>query len=123
MADPFATVYELSDRTKLPPEELPQDAELLLEAASDVIREHAPLVSQLTPVPPRVKLICLQMVTRFIENPSGVAREVIGNYSVDYGEAAQAMYLTEQEEAILARYRAPAVGSAPLTSPMLREGA
>lgn len=64
-------------------------------------------------IPDDVRMVCLQLAARLLQNPTGVAQETIGNYSVMY-EARNAVGtaaggLTGAETVLLSRYRRRAV--------------
>lgn len=56
------------------------------------------------PIPDDLKGLCLVMVQRALDNPTGIASESIGSYSVSYGRQS-GVYIAEDELAIVDRYR------------------
>ncbi len=106
---PFATAatIELVWRDLSPDEEARADT--LCRFASQIIRTQVPGIDariaagQLSP--DVASFVCTQMVLRVMRNPSGVAAETVGPWSVTYGstgtQATGALYLSESEMALL----------------------
>jgi Gp19/Gp15/Gp42-like protein len=84
-------------------------AETLCRYASAIIRTHVPgLDARLASgalAPDLPMFVCTQMVLRVLRNPSGVAAETVGPWSVTYGsqgtQATGALFLSESELALL----------------------
>lgn len=91
----------------LPPGEA-ERGEHLLEEASELIRDVAGMTwvdettGTLTPVPRRIRMICIASAFRAFNNPEGLTQRSIGDSSRSYDrskrEGGEAVYLTAAEE-------------------------
>lgn len=106
---PFATSATIEEmwRDLSPTEETQADA--LCRYASAIIRAEVPSVDARvaagTLSADLPTLVCAQMVMRVMKNPSGVAAETVGPWSVTYGssgtQATGALVLTDADLALL----------------------
>lgn len=84
-------------------------ADTLARFASDIIRQAAPGIDDRIATGRLsgdiAAFVCAQMVLRVMRNPSGVAAETVGPWSVTYGstgtQATGALYLAEEELSLL----------------------
>ncbi len=87
-------------------EELPR-AMAVLEDASALIRDVAGrdwvVDGALTALPSTIRSTCLKVAERSIRNPGGYSSESAGDYTYQRNSAADGVYLTEREEAIIRR--------------------
>ena len=106
MDRPFATLAELANFLREPQQAAWQT---VIDVVSGLIEEQAPLVKKI-PGPPSaaVKAACLQAAARVIANPTGLRREGIGNYNVDYEGLPAGLHLTDDELELLSAYRVAA---------------
>ncbi len=106
---PFATAatIELVWRDLTPDEEARADT--LCRFASQIIRTQVPGIDTRIAAGQLAAdvaaFVCTQMVLRVMRNPSGVAAETVGPWSVTYGstgtQATGALYLSDAEMALL----------------------
>lgn len=57
------------------------------------------------PIPDNIRMACLQVAARMLQNPSGIRQEQIGSYSVTYSGDNTGELLTGSETDLLGRYR------------------
>ncbi len=106
---PFATAatVELVWRDLAPEEEARADT--LCRYASQIIRQAVPDIDARIAAgrlsADVASFVCVQMVLRVMRNPSGVAAETVGPWSVTYGstgtQATGALYISDAELALL----------------------
>lgn len=106
---PLAGVRDLEYRVgrEFSDNELPR-ATAVLEDASSLIRDVAgrDWVDEdgaLSGVPSSIRSTCLKVAERSIRNPGGYSSESAGDYTYQRNSAADGVYLTEREEAIIRR--------------------
>lgn len=91
-------------------------AEAVLAAASALVREEARRTwvdaetGELTPVPDAVQVIVKEAAKRAWLNPEGYTAEGDGDYNYKLEAESAGIYLTEEEQRILGRYRQPRSG-------------
>ncbi len=106
---PFATAVTIETVWRdLTPEEEAR-ADTLCRYASQIIRQAVPGIDARIAAgllsPDVAAFVCTQMVLRVLRNPSGVAAETVGPWSVTYGstgtQATGALYISADELALL----------------------
>jgi len=106
---PFATAATISAIWRDLAGDEEYRADLLCRFATQIIRQHVPNIDEriadgrlASEIP---TFVCAQMVLRVLRNPSGVAAETVGPWSVTYGsqgtQATGALYLAADELALL----------------------
>ena len=107
---PLATVEELEQRLgrDIPHGEATAQASWLLGYSSALVRAYCradwidPDTGLLGPLPSGVAEVAVEIVYRAVTNPEGVTQDSAGSFSVSFGsEAAQRMFLTAGDKAIL----------------------
>lgn len=106
---PYATAETIAEMWRPLSGDDTERAEALCGYASAVIRTRVSHVDARiaagTLSPAVVGYVCASMVLRVMRNPSGVAAETVGPWSVTYGstgtQATGALYLTEEDLALL----------------------
>jgi len=109
MARPsLATLGDLEDLLGEPVTGSSRRALHLLAHASEIVRAYAGVSwlnddgDELADVPAQVPAVVAAMVVRATENPLGITQETAGPFSRSFGsDAAQRIYMTRQEKAIV----------------------
>lgn len=109
MARPaLATISDFEDLLGEPINTPPRRVELLLAHASEIIRAYAGTTwlnddeDAVENVPSQIATVVCSVVERATANPLGITQESAGPFSRSFGsDAAQRMYLTRQERAII----------------------
>jgi hypothetical protein len=85
------------------------------------LRVIAPRIPEEEPIPDAVVGVASALVIRALATPPGsapVSQESLGGYSVTYRSAADGMTLSDAYLAVLAPWRRPRIGSAPIDPTM-----
>lgn len=105
MADPFATLDDVTALFRALTEAEAPVVERLLALASRVVRAQVPSIDERisagTLDPELVRDVVAGMVVRALRNPAGVKQQAVGPMSVTYDGLAGLVYLAAQELAQL----------------------